>query len=80
LYSRITGLSERGDEGGHPVLGAPGHWVSLYGGMAGLDPYSVMENCRDETSVDQFIETGFQGQGTGIVATANEHYHGANLL
>jgi len=48
--------------------------------MAGLDPYSVMENCRDETSVDQFIETGFQGQGTGIVATANEHYHGANLL
>jgi hypothetical protein len=68
-------LSERGNEGGHSFLGALGHWVPFYGGMAGLDPYSVVEKCRDEARVDQCIETGFQGQGTGIVATANEYYH-----
>ena len=73
---RQSGLkagSERRSKVGKFSFGLHGRFAFLScGGFISHDPFTVSKKGRDETIVYQVIETGFQGQGTGVVSAANE--------
>jgi len=41
-------------------------------GFFSRDPFTVPEIGGHKTGIDQVIEVGFQGHGTGVVAAANK--------
>jgi hypothetical protein len=49
--------------------------VTLQVQRADRDPVSVMEKCRDQAIINQFIEAGLQCQGIAAITAAYKYYH-----